>query len=67
MWVTTSGGKLVNLDNVEYIGIEGRKVYARLDVQRSEVLIEAENAAEYIRTLGIALTNGTNHVDIRHV
>ena len=67
MWVTTSEGKLVTLDNVEYIGIDGRKVYAKLDVQRSEVLIEADNADEYIRTLGIALTNGTNHVDIRHV
>jgi hypothetical protein len=66
MWVSTCEGKLVNLDQVQFVTIEGQKLIAVFDRERSALLYEEsgkglplDSARESLRS---NLSQGTAHV-----
>jgi hypothetical protein len=69
MWVTADDGRLVNLAHVRQVVVDGKKVIAVLDEQAHVRLIEPTKAApqHYVDQIAVALSNGTLHVDLRHV
>ena len=69
MWVTADDGTLVNLDHARQIVVDGKKAVAVLDGQAHIRLIEPTKAApqHYVDQIAVGLSNGTLHVDLRHV
>ena len=69
MWVTADDGRLVNLAHVRQVVVDGKKVIAVLDEQAHVRLIEPAKAApqHYVDQIAVALSNGTLHLDLRHV
>ena len=68
MWVTADDGRLVNLDHVRQVVVDGKRVVAVLEQQAHVGLIEPTKAApqHYVDQIAVALSNGTLHVDLRH-
>ena len=71
MWVTTDEGRLVNLDQVEQIVIEGGSLVALLPGPggRSIRLVKVTKAqpSEYLRTLGSLLAAESRHTDLNNL
>jgi len=70
MWITTEEGKLLNLDHVEQISIQGTEVRAQYsDGQRSDRVIRPTKGTpqEYMQALGTALAGEARHVDVSHL
>jgi hypothetical protein len=70
MWLTTDEGQIVNLDRVQRIVVEGARVVAQFDHgQLAMRLIEPTKAApqHYVDQIAVALSNGTLHMDLRHL
>jgi hypothetical protein len=68
MWVTTGAGKLVNLDLVQAVAVEGAKLVAQFQGGTGrETLIEAAKATpdEYMAKLAQGLASGVSHLDLR--
>ena len=68
MWVTTGSGKLVNLDLVQAVAVEGTQLMAQFQgATGREALIEAPTPTEHMTKLAAALASGIAHLDLRHV
>jgi hypothetical protein len=69
MWVTTGEGQLVNLGQVQWVGSDGKGVFAVFDARRSQLLMATDPvmAKQYLDRMGIALGAGSHHLDLRHL